>query len=78
MAVTLALDIGGTKIAAGILDDEGTVLQRFQQPTPRDSADAAWQVTAELIRQGNVGDTGQAVGIASAGPVRSARAPSAR
>ena len=69
MAVTLALDIGGTKIAAGIVDDEGTVLQRFQQPTPRDSADAAWQVTADLIRQATSMTPVQAVGIASAGPV---------
>lgn len=69
MAVTLALDIGGTKIAAGIVDDEGTVLQRFQQPTPRDSADAAWQVTADLIRQATSMTPVQAVGIASAGPL---------
>lgn len=55
----LALDIGGTKIAAGLIDDDGAVLQRFQQPTPRDSAEAAWQVTAQLI--------GQAL---SAGPAR--------
>jgi glucokinase len=69
MAVTLALDIGGTKIAAGIVDDEGAVLQRFQQPTPRDSAEAAWQVTADLVRQATSVTPVQAVGIASAGPV---------
>lgn len=69
MAVTLALDIGGTKIAAGIVDDQGTVLQRFQQPTPRESAESAWQVTADLIRQAASMAPVQAVGIASAGPV---------
>lgn len=65
----LALDIGGTKIAAGIVDDDGTVLQRFQQPTPRDSAEAAWQVTADLIAQATSVAPVRAVGIASAGPV---------
>ncbi|KAA0118474.1 ROK family protein [Mycolicibacterium sp. P9-22] len=69
MSAILALDIGGTKIAAGIVDDAGTVLQRFQQPTPRDSAEAAWQVTAQLIGQARAVTPVRAVGIASAGPV---------
>ena len=69
MSAILALDIGGTKIAAGIVDDAGTVLQRFQQPTPRDSAEAAWQVTADLIGQARSVAPVRAVGIASAGPV---------
>lgn len=65
----LALDIGGTKIAAGVVDDEGTVLHRFQQPTPRDSAEAAWRVTADLIGRARSVVAVRAVGIASAGPV---------
>lgn len=65
----LALDIGGTKIAAGLIDDDGAVLQRFQQPTPRDSAEAAWQVTAQLIGHALSAGPARAVGIASAGPV---------
>jgi glucokinase len=69
MSAILALDIGGTKIAAGIVDDAGTVLQRFQQPTPSDSAEAAWQVTADLIGQARSVAPVRAVGIASAGPV---------
>lgn len=69
MSAILALDIGGTKIAAGIVDDAGTVQQRFQQPTPSDSAEAAWQVTADLIEQARSVAPVRAVGIASAGPV---------
>jgi len=69
MSAVLALDIGGTKIAAGIVDDDGTVLQRFQQPTPRDSAEAAWQVAADLITQATSVTPVRAAGIASAGPV---------
>lgn len=65
----LALDIGGTKIAAGIVDDAGTVVHRFQQPTPQDSAEAAWQTTADLIDQARAAAPVRAVGIASAGPV---------
>lgn len=68
MAV-LALDIGGTKIAAAVVADDGTVLNRFQRPTPQDSAEAAWQVTAALIAQATAAAPVGAAGIASAGPV---------
>jgi glucokinase len=37
-APTLVLDIGGTKIAAGLVDAKGQLLQRNQQPTPRPQA----------------------------------------
>ena len=36
MAVpTLVLDIGGTKIAAGLVDAKGQLLHQNRQPTPR-------------------------------------------
>lgn len=34
MGTLLAVDIGGTKLAAGLVDDEGTVLDSVQAPTP--------------------------------------------
>jgi glucokinase len=70
MGAVLALDIGGTKIAAAVVADDGAVLHRFQQPTPQDSAEAAWQVTAALIGQATAAAPVHAVGIASAGPVQ--------
>jgi len=70
MTDTLALDIGGTKIAAAVVDGDGAVVRRFQQPTPQTGAEAAWQVTAELIGQALAGAPVSAVGIASAGPVQ--------
>lgn len=65
----LAVDIGGTKIAVGVIADDGTVLHHFQRPTPQDSAEAAWQVIAELIGEARAAAPVRAVGIASAGPV---------
>ena len=32
----LAIDIGGTKLAAGVVDDAGRVLDRAEVPTPRE------------------------------------------
>lgn len=67
----LAIDIGGTKIAAALVDG-GNLVHRTEVPTPQTSAEDAWGATAELITAtlaaeptGGVG----AVGISSAGPV---------
>jgi glucokinase len=50
MDVALALDVGGTKVAAGLVDSEGTVLRRAQAPTLADgSEDALWDVVAGLV-----------------------------
>ncbi|MBU3752144.1 MAG: ROK family protein [Mycobacterium sp.] len=69
---TLALDIGGTKIAAGIVDANGQVLQQNRQPTPR-SADpeevwaAAQRTIADALAA--AGGTVDGVGISAAGPI---------
>lgn len=67
----LALDIGGTKIAAGIVDTEGRLLHQNRQPTPRDAdPDAVWaaaeRAIAEVLAAGGPVD---GVGISSAGPI---------
>lgn len=68
---TLALDVGGTKIAAGLVDADGTLVHRAQQPTPAADAEAVWAVAAELIAEElrEAGGPVAAVGIASAGPI---------
>lgn len=68
---TLALDVGGTKIAAGLVDADGTLVHRAQQPTPTADAEAVWAVAAALIAEELrvAGGPVAAVGIASAGPI---------
>ncbi|MGH4035790.1 ROK family protein [Actinomycetota bacterium Odt1-20B] len=68
-----ALDIGGTKIAGALVDDQGRILLRAQRPTPaREDGDtvmrAVDEVLAELKGSPQWGRAG-AVGIGSAGPV---------
>jgi glucokinase len=61
----LALDIGGTKIAGGLIDETGRLLRQATRPTPADVPfDAVCAVVADLA-PGSV----SAVGIACAGPV---------
>lgn len=70
MDLTLAVDVGGTKIAAGLVDDEGRLLHTAKAPTPeRGSAEDVWDVVQRLV----VAEAGRGpisgVGVASAGPV---------
>lgn len=68
-ATTLALDIGGTKIAAGLVDDDGTLTWSANKPTPRGGdPEAVWNVVAQLISAVADRDI-SGVGIAAAGPV---------
>lgn len=70
--LTLALDIGGTKIAVGLVDPAGELVHRAIEPTPKDKvAENVWEVVARMI--GDVAQVAEgairAVGIGSAGPI---------
>jgi glucokinase len=68
---TLAIDIGGTKIAVGLVDDDGTLVHHAKLPTPDGDAEAIWAVVDSLITEAlaTAGGTVRGVGIASAGPI---------
>ena len=68
----LALDVGGTKIAAGVVDSEGALVYTAALPTRADQgAEVVWSVVAELIDDvlARAGGRVDAVGIGSAGPL---------
>lgn len=68
---TLALDIGGTKIAAGLVDAEGTLVHHAKLPTPDEDSEGVWTVVDTLITEALAAAGGRVrgVGIASAGPI---------
>ena len=68
---TLALDIGGTKIAVGLVDDDGSLLHRAQLPTPDGDPESIWAVVDSLLTESLAAAGGRVrgVGIASAGPI---------
>lgn len=70
-ALTLAVDVGGTKIAVGLVDPDGTLVHREQQPTPKSDAQAIWAVAEALIVDAlrTAGGSVDGVGISSAGPI---------
>ncbi|PRC45468.1 sugar kinase, partial [Mycobacterium sp. ITM-2017-0098] len=47
----LALDIGGTKIAAGLVDAAGVLVHRAQRPTPDGDAETVWETAASLLAE---------------------------
>ena len=71
MDVTLALDIGGTKIAAGLVDADGSLVHQATLPTPDGDAEAVWTVVDTLVTEAlaEAGGHVRGVGIASAGPI---------
>ena len=66
-----AVDIGGTKIAIGIVDDAGKVLSRMQAPTDPNRYSAGIDLIASMLREtaSNAGVEITGIGIGSTGPV---------
>jgi glucokinase len=68
----VGIDIGGTKIAGGVVDEDGTILEQRRVPTPTDPAalaDAVADMVADLTSSHEV----HAVGVAAAGFIDASR-----
>ncbi len=71
--LNVGIDIGGTKIAGGIVDPDGVIVDRRRVPTPADPgalADAVAGMVDELVS----GRVVHAVGVAAAGFIDASRA----
>lgn len=76
MNLSVAIDIGGTKFAAGLVDISGRILDRVATRIPtRASAEELFELLAELVTQqmdrarDHHGGTPIVVGVGSAGPI---------
>ncbi|HUM00589.1 MAG TPA: ROK family protein [Mycobacterium sp.] len=67
--LTLALDVGGTKIAAGLVNSSGELVCKATVPTPHGDAEAVWGAAERLIAQMTADNAVSGVGISSAGPI---------
>lgn len=67
MGLTIGVDVGGTKVAAGVVDEEGTVLARTRRPTPSSSPADVERAIADVVAELRVGHDIEAVGIGAAG-----------
>ncbi|SNR67398.1 ROK family glucokinase [Actinomadura mexicana] len=49
MALTIGVDVGGTKVAAGVVDDRGTILEKVRRPTPTTNPKETAETIAEVV-----------------------------
>ena len=71
-APSLVLDIGGTKIAAGLVDADGQLLHQNRRPTPRSfDPEEVWAAAERTIIDALAAAGGEVsgAGISSAGPI---------
>jgi glucokinase len=73
VSLTIGVDIGGTKVAAGVVDAGGAILARVKQDTPSHDPDEVAKVVVDCIRELTTGHEVSAVGIGVAGFVDEAR-----
>lgn len=65
--LAIGVDIGGTKVAAGVVDAEGRILSEARRSTPGSDPRAVEQVIVELVEELGRGHRIWSVGIGAAG-----------
>ncbi|WP_214326607.1 ROK family glucokinase [Nonomuraea sediminis] len=65
--LTIGVDIGGTKVAAGVVDEDGKILQEALRPTAADRPDVVAETVADVVRELSSGREIEAVGVGAAG-----------
>lgn len=73
MTLTIGVDIGGTKVAAGVVDLSGAVLARARRDTPAEDPAALLDTIVEVVRELAAAHRAEAVGIGAAGWIDATR-----
>lgn len=63
----VGIDIGGTKIAGAVVDDEGAIVAQLTRPSPAGDAQAMEDTVVDLIHELSTGRQIIAAGVAAAG-----------
>ena len=72
MALTIGVDVGGTTVAAGVVDEHGRVLATARRDTPSDDPKKTETVIADVVRELTGAHHVDAVGVGAAGFVDAA------
>ncbi|WFE67668.1 MULTISPECIES: ROK family glucokinase [Micromonospora] len=73
VTLTIGVDVGGTKVAGGVVDDTGRVLVQARRDTPADDVGKTRDVIIDLVTQLAAGHQVDAVGIGAAGWIDASR-----
>lgn len=74
MTLTIGVDVGGTKVNAGVVDEKGQVLARTRRPTPSSSPQDVEGTIAAVVTDLRTEHEVVAVGIGAAGFISADRA----
>ncbi|HUJ06203.1 MAG TPA: ROK family glucokinase [Streptosporangiaceae bacterium] len=73
MSLAIGVDVGGTKIAAGVVDERGSIIEMVKRSTPAANAAATIEVVSDAVRELLARHDVAAVGIGAAGFVEESR-----
>lgn len=73
MSTVIAIDLGGTKLSAALLDEAGKLLRTSSEPTEQGGRSALLAQLASVVQQLAQGSDAMAVGVGSPGFVDAAR-----
>jgi glucokinase len=74
MTLTIGVDVGGTKVAAGVVDEQGRILEKLKRSTPASSPEQTATVISDAVLELLGRHHVEAVGLGAAGFVDEARA----
>src|SRR5579859_4371380 len=74
VSLAIGVDVGGTKVAAGVVDEHGQIIARLKRSTPAASPLLTEQAIADVVTELLDGHEIAAIGLGAAGFVDSARA----
>jgi glucokinase len=74
MTLAIGVDIGGTKVAAGVVDESGQVLTRSRRRTPSRDPEHLVDVVVEIVRQLRSEHDVDIIGVGAAGYIDADRA----
>src|SRR5215469_3375335 len=72
-SLTIGVDVGGTKIAAGVVDEKGSIVEMVRRPTPAANASATIDELSDAVCELLTRHDVEAVGIGAAGFVEESR-----
>ena len=73
MSLTIGIDVGGTKVLGGVVDESGKVLTTARKDTPRQGGSALTQTIADVAKELLQQHPVSSVGVSAAGFVSSDR-----
>ncbi|HEX9064488.1 MAG TPA: ROK family glucokinase [Streptosporangiaceae bacterium] len=73
MSLAIGVDVGGTKIAAGVVDEKGAIIEMVKRPTPAANASGTIEVLSDAVRELLGRYEVEAIGIGAAGFIDQSR-----